>query len=766
MADRKVTDRVNDMNKQRGFGLIEVLISMLVFAVGAVALVKLQGELVRGGSNANARSVALSIAQEKLDDLRAFQCTQKDSTAGAPCFKADAAATDTRPVLFTEIANNLGGLIDAGNITRGAATYALSWTIQPQEVVYKAGAFALGDTTTVKRVRVTVNWKDPDGTAQTVTLEDQINNKPPAHVALAMEKQGGQPIEGLDIPDATAKDKLGVDVGGGSAQKTTDPQMFITQNDQFVETEIETVTYAGDANPTATRREATLIINCECKQAGNGPGAEPSRDELIIDGTGTVKGHITQTGAIVKNKPTGTRINTGQAGQQSQLCNECCNDHHDHLPTGPTENQANWAKVYDPWRPKGNDANGNPFYLDNDDHSHFYPVSTSCNPATDPECVSTNPPKNTKGTKTVLQPRNSTGDTYLEACRLQRVGGVFRVMQDWHLATIKVMPECFLEGGCPLGSGVVGAPAFYLDYVEQFIKDYVDLLDSTDPAAIPTVNTVFSNEPNEVKMIPAQDLQMVARAVYIDFLTPDEITKLKKMNSAAEGFLGLVPFEQVNMTKLASWAVKDSAGVKTNQAAVTSEAVENDGKYSRGKVTANNGEPFVHANLQLSNTGFLGFDVYNTKLTVDTDDATEAFDKLQLKIGGLAAGENKVNVSFVGLVEPDLASHLGSQFQQPDPLDPLTGTPITCSGACSLDALGNGEIQVVNYNAAGENRMVCFVTDIPLANRVVAMTGDGSDNEMTTFTLIGAKGEFTLIVDIVRQELQAQAEAGGFTCVP
>ena len=60
---------------QKGVGLIEVLIAGLVFAVGITAVVQLQGTFFKSSSAANARSIAMSIAEEKIEDLRGFQVT-------------------------------------------------------------------------------------------------------------------------------------------------------------------------------------------------------------------------------------------------------------------------------------------------------------------------------------------------------------------------------------------------------------------------------------------------------------------------------------------------------------------------------------------------------------------------------------------------------------------------------------------------------------------------------------------------------------------
>ena len=57
------------ITKSHGFSLIEVMIALLVLAVGILGISKLQGTLIRNTSDANQRTVAVSVAQQKIDDL-------------------------------------------------------------------------------------------------------------------------------------------------------------------------------------------------------------------------------------------------------------------------------------------------------------------------------------------------------------------------------------------------------------------------------------------------------------------------------------------------------------------------------------------------------------------------------------------------------------------------------------------------------------------------------------------------------------------------
>jgi|UPI0005612AF3 type IV pilus modification protein PilV len=60
----------NKMKAQQGIGLIEVLIAAVVIAVGLLSLASLQGELMHSSGESKARSEAVKLAEEKLEQFR------------------------------------------------------------------------------------------------------------------------------------------------------------------------------------------------------------------------------------------------------------------------------------------------------------------------------------------------------------------------------------------------------------------------------------------------------------------------------------------------------------------------------------------------------------------------------------------------------------------------------------------------------------------------------------------------------------------------
>jgi prepilin-type N-terminal cleavage/methylation domain-containing protein len=170
---------------QKGFGLLEVLITIVVLGVGMIALAKLQGILLQESSYAKARSVALNLAQGKLEDLRSF---------------ARLKAVGNGTFAYAEIGEgNTGGVenvdgslaIPNGEVTVSNVAYNRTWTVvsyyycaenQPPSTSNCSPSKPYPD---FKVVKVTVTWAGLDGT-QSVELGSAISASEPADEARAI----------------------------------------------------------------------------------------------------------------------------------------------------------------------------------------------------------------------------------------------------------------------------------------------------------------------------------------------------------------------------------------------------------------------------------------------------------------------------------------------------------------------------------------------------------------------------------------------------
>lgn len=159
-------------SRQRGGGLIDVMVAMGVLSGAVAGLARLQAVAFRETSDARMRSVATMLARAKLDDLR----TYSQLAVGAPGIFG-----------FDEISNDRGGSEDAEGGLRAPAGGVLiddirferSWSAAPR---YFCGADApltsvactsdpAPPRPSLLSLTVVIAWQDRDGRSQRVALE-------------------------------------------------------------------------------------------------------------------------------------------------------------------------------------------------------------------------------------------------------------------------------------------------------------------------------------------------------------------------------------------------------------------------------------------------------------------------------------------------------------------------------------------------------------------------------------------------------------------
>ena len=111
--------------REAGFSIIEVLVALLVLAIGLLGLAALQAQGLRFNHDAYVRSQATNLAYDIVDRMRANRDNAVDYTVGDPdlgCDPTDASIDMDLTCWFDSLANTLpggGGLITAN----GAANY-------------------------------------------------------------------------------------------------------------------------------------------------------------------------------------------------------------------------------------------------------------------------------------------------------------------------------------------------------------------------------------------------------------------------------------------------------------------------------------------------------------------------------------------------------------------------------------------------------------------------------------------------------------------
>ncbi|NTV94923.1 MAG: hypothetical protein HGA75_05845 [Thiobacillus sp.] len=568
------------LRRSAGSGLIEVLVLIFVMAVGMLAMGKMHTVLIRDGGTANNRAIATSLAQEKLDDLRGFKWINATQAAANGDNCADAGM-----FCYSEIADNSGGFILAGDVTVGNTTFALSWQCFLTDTATTCPNPS--DNVTFKTVVATVAWTDQNG-AHTVVLRSALVRDDPLLTSFSADGGEGAPAYGpkVEYTPGAAPDIVAVPIAQGEVNKeTSKPLPDVVSAGKSVATSFETVTYALGSPDYKQVLDDFITVSCVCKFTSDGTGYPASYYYYDSDAKSLKVKYPTDADMVT------THRGVPDGNGQHTLCTKCCRDHHD-LQTNTA------TALYDPNRPSTD-------YTADGDHKHyFYADGTGSNPAL--------------GLTEVTVAANAK---YLEACRFLRVDGFYRLLQDWYAKDLVVMPkDNYLTNASTLSA--------YQTYVRNVLRYYSRSnctaaggtgCDSiTQPSAPLKSSLVERNLSNA-----SGSHQLLSRAIYLDkvygktaprtldstYYTTLATKIVANQSDATKVWLDIVPFNEVNTTLLTSWYSTNSSVSVTNApiADVTSADANYYGVYSRGLYTVvSGGNANIYAVLLPSTSGLTG----------------------------------------------------------------------------------------------------------------------------------------------------------------
>jgi len=556
--------------KQRGFSMIEVMISVVVLGFGLLALAALQTSIIRASSETKSQTVALQLAKDKVEDLRAFQ----DLTG----YQALTSGNDT--------VNNASGNLSGVNFTR-------TWTVtrfayQPNtssfvSVTPLTGATPAGTAPNTfvsnneyKRVTVTVNWTDSSGATQSIGIEDAIGAVSPSDgskVVLNNTSTTQQRYPRILIFDPSATPGvIPIAVGNGTDTAATNPKPEIAgnnNNQRVVETRFDILTYAGLNNGTARAqsRVETTVIGCTCNK-GNAVSGDTAYRPSYWNG---FRYSVPQAASYAPIAGAATIPNN--APPQSQYCTSCCRDHHD--PVGTT------TAKFDPRRST---------------HDHYKIVNGALVAAGD-------------------------NDDYLESCRLIRVDGIFRVAADLNNDYFNLL-ETKNDGTTLAYSPTTAATTNYqnivLDYLGQRVVNqgnsslFNTLLSSSALSVLESARNI--NAPTSININRSNDFKWLhSRGLFIDYLEPeavDKITEVKtncSVNSTLQScVLPYVPFTSINLSELSNWSPLSGQQLVVTNADFSQSISQDDpvrGKVTPGSNPTNGTTQTAYSGMYSSNSG-------------------------------------------------------------------------------------------------------------------------------------------------------------------
>jgi Tfp pilus assembly protein PilV len=137
----------------RAVGLVEILIALVILAIGILIIVRFQGTAFENRSAINQRNEAIQLAHDRLEQLRHYQVL--DTTSGKTAYE-DIASGST-------------------SVTKASATYAVSWNVTENT------------SPDHKVIDVTVTWVDQKNQSHSITISTIVGKINPATSGTIMQ---------------------------------------------------------------------------------------------------------------------------------------------------------------------------------------------------------------------------------------------------------------------------------------------------------------------------------------------------------------------------------------------------------------------------------------------------------------------------------------------------------------------------------------------------------------------------------------------------
>jgi len=576
-----------------GYTLLEVLIGMVIFALGMMALAQLQGNLSKSSADSNARSVAINIAEETIEKARTF--AQVTGGVGVNAFNNIVTGTSTT---------------SRGGINYSVANVVTNYYYQPPGAVNGTGTF----TTTkpanqinpdMKMLQLTVSW----GTGQTFQIDKSQTSGNLGSGSIAMtdlissitSPSGGKVLLNnaanelygppVNYSPGQNPDIVSIALGQNRFKESTKPEPKVYNANERVETQFDVVTYSqNDNGATFLRREEFEAVACECTLHTSANATEGGLRPTLWNGNNYTEGQFVA-------KPYGTSNKDNNTNYQSEYCSVCCKDHHDGGTGSKDDVNDTPRSKYNPFRAASEyrtAADGVTGLIG--DHKHYKLGGTTL---------------------------ANDGDTYYEACRLVRKDGFFRVAQDLRQEGLNSFPASYLDDKSEVdvySSYVTGAMALFkaaaVNNYEQSPPTLVTPLAMTPEVAFPGSKT--TNRTSLSTFVPSSSPQQLrARGIYVDYITDELRTILGCLDGGGTGqacgvggsnsALEILPFYDVQLTWLGRWNESpiNAPITVSNDAAIATGNTHDRGK---AKLTTGSGNSDITFKDNRGNLGLTGSD--------------------------------------------------------------------------------------------------------------------------------------------------------------
>ena len=555
--------RIPSQHRSRGFSLLEVLIAVVVLATGLLAMAALQARLASSSADAKARSRIAALLSSVLDDQRANGYASIATFASTGC---NATGTSLEQAICT--AQTDGGISGLTLVQTVAQYYGIKGGGNFTTTVPGAGS----NYADYKLVTLSARWTDATGGPRTLSA---------TNIASALNITGSStfintpltlskltPMVHEENPANTAG-VIPIAVGANTDAASTNPLPTIDK--ALTSTSFSTLTYSAGANDgsysrTIQKRVETTVAECVCQLSSSNPFVDKHGSLDLFLGSSSFR--PTYWNGTKYAPPSDARVTpySGQhpdlVGEQNDLCSVVCRDHHDknELTNVATSDTVKYDAVT------------------GDVNRYKATVTTSGNGNNATTTVKLTLNNNAPVAAT------ASGDAYLDAARLIRVDGLWRVATDLHaehMGLLATSPKGQATSPTPDSSSEAAYEDFVVDYMGQKLTQL--LLSGSAPAA----NTIYASHgldiPDTIDAVTTTNSYryLHARGLYLDTLEAPALAKLTSVNSACAAadfptcLLPYLPFNTINVTQLANWKAKSKTDTTNGKITVTNSTTSN-----------------------------------------------------------------------------------------------------------------------------------------------------------------------------------------------
>ncbi|MEW7866028.1 type IV pilus modification PilV family protein [Aeromonas diversa] len=522
------------MRQHKGFGLLEILVTLVLLGVGVAGLVAMSRGALFSSQDGRRYEVAMRLAESRLDAFRNFNGVVA-ATAPQTAYTAIAAGSSTA--------------------TLSGDTYSLSWTVADRYwngSGWQATAPAGYHYTYPGRkvIDVTVSWSDSQNQTRSLLLSGAVS---PTESLTGDQINGGldtaRPQPQVSYTPGVAPDVISIEIDSeGRKQETSKPLPTVTSKDGTVGklVQFETVTYKPDATGTTRQVLQDLAsVSCACTYGSTLSAYLPGQVSL------TSGNLLYWTVGAQTSKVTGVLDNSVK--DQPDLCTSCCKNHFDGSGTSFDQFYAPLRTPRQRYSSSLSVANSGDYL----DACRFVRLDGYYRPLPDWNLI-----KVVVTTADFLaKPENQTSyQNYIKY--------VVKAYVTWQKNTLN-----WSYGGS------ASAPA---------IDEFADWLPGHAAAGGDTTTLLTTS---------TGTAQLIARGIYVDLMSPDYLQQtITDLNDV--DLLAKIPFQDINLTMLAEWSLVPLSGQLSGNVSdyvtVTNEPVKTIvdinnyyfGSYSRGYLSA------------------------------------------------------------------------------------------------------------------------------------------------------------------------------------